>query len=195
MSTKKRMSFLTYWPADYVSRVKKAGDVGSSLEVVFGGGHTSFPAPSTYGAAPGDLIYPVTVIKKVLHIIARLEIAEIMPIRKYAKEVLKLPKRLHELHLFELEEQLLEERPELGHRMPHHCISEAVIGNGSYISYDCQVPAKIVTKLRLENRKGEQRPISHVENGEIKRSIGLQQHCYRLSANSSKLFADLVGNA
>lgn len=185
-------SFITYWPSSYISQLKKSGDIGASLEVIFGGGHNSFPAPATYGASPGDLIYVITVARKTLHILACLEVTQIISIAEYTRDVLKLPKRLHQLHLFDLTQELLDERPELGHRIPHHCVNEAVTGKGTPITLDCTVPPQVLGKLRLENRKGERRPISHVENGELMRSIGLQQHVYRLSPDSAKRFSNLV---
>lgn len=152
-------SFTTYWPSEYTAFVKKTGDAGSALEVVFGGTHMSYPAPSRYGVSDGDVIYPVTVIKKTLHVIARLQVTSILPIQQYSTDVLKLPKELRELHLFDLNEQLSKTHPTLGHRIPHHCVYEAVIGKGTRISFDCVVPPEMLDAIRLVNRKGEVDPV------------------------------------
>jgi hypothetical protein len=189
------ISFNTYWPADYVSRIRKAGDIGSPLKVVFGGGDTAFRAPSIYGAKAGDVLFPVTVLKKSIHVIGRLEISEIIPIENYIKDVLKLPKELCSLPLFDLTQQLLIERPALGHRAPHDYVYEAAIGYGSRISMSCIVPPESLDTLRLVNQKGEARAVSYISNGQIHKAIGLQGHCYRLCDRSAALFSRLVEEA
>jgi hypothetical protein len=186
------VSFTTYWPSTYVSLVKNAGDAGSALQVVFGGTHVSYPAPSRYGASKGDVIYPVTVIRKVLHVIARLEITEIISIEQYSKDVLRLPRQLCKLDLFDLSEKLFKTHPELGHRIPHDCVYEAVIGNGTPISFNSIVPPEMLNEIRLATRKGEERPVCFVVDGKIQKPLGLLHHCYRLSTQTEKLFSNLV---
>lgn len=185
-------AFTTYWPLDYVSRIRKAGDVGAPLKVVFGGGHSSFPAPSFYGAKQGDVLFPISVTKKTLHIIGQLKIESIIPIEQYLKDVLQLPEQLCSLSLFDLTQQLATERPELGHRAPHDCIYEAAIGDGSSISITCVVPPLLLDSLRLVNRKGESRCIPYVSDGQVHRSFGLQGHCYRLCDSTAALFSRLL---
>ena len=175
-----------------MSRIRKAGDVGSPLKVVFGGGHSSFPAPSFYGAQAGDVLFPVSVTRKTLHIIGRLEIESIIPIEQYLKDVLQLPEQLCRLNLFDLTQQLASDRPELGHRAPHDCIYEAAIGDGSPISVTCVVPPVLLDTVRLVNRKGESRSIPYVSDGQIHKSFGLQAHCYRLCDSTAALFSRLL---
>lgn len=188
-------AFTTYWPMDYVSRIKKAGDVGSPLKVVFGGGHSSFPAPTIYGAKAGDVLFPVSVTRKTLRIIGKLEIESIIPIERYLKDVLQLPEQLCRLNLFDLTQQLETKQPELGHRAPHDCIYEAAMGNGSPISITCVVPPVLIDTVRLVNRKGESRSIPYVSDGLVHKSFGLQGHCYRLCDNTAALFSRLLVEA
>lgn len=185
-------SFTTYWPSEYTAFVKKAGDAGSALEVVFGGTHMSYPAPSRYGVSKGDVIYPVTVIKKALHVIARFQVTAILPIQQYSADVLKLPKELYELNLFDLTQLLPKTHPTLGHRGPHHCVDEAVMGEGTPISFDCVVPPEMLDAIRLVNSKGEERPVSFVVDGKLQKPLAFLHHCYRLSTLTEGLFADLV---
>ena len=188
-------AFTTYWPMHYVSRIEKAGDVGLPLKVVFGGGHSSFPAPSIYSAKTGDVLFPVSVTRKTLHIIGKLEIESIIPLEQYLKEVLQLPEQLCRLDLFDLTQHLETEQPELGHRAPHDCIYEAVMGNGSPISVTCVVPPDLLDTVRLVNRKGESRSIPHASDGQIHKSFGLQSHCYRLDESTAALFSRLLVEA
>lgn len=186
------VSFTTYWPSEYTAFIKKAGDAGSALEVVFGGTHVSYPAPSRYGVSTGDVIYPVTVIRKTLHVIARLQVTAILPIQQYSAEVLKLPKELCELDLFDLTEQLSKTHPTLGHRSPHHCVYEAVMGQGTPISFDCIVPSEMLDAIRLVNSKGEERPPCFVVDGKLQKPLAFLHHCYRLTTQTEELFANLV---
>lgn len=66
--------FITYWPKDYVKNLKKAGDTGE-LSVIFGSHHTKMPSISSIKV--GDVIYPVTLAKGTLCVMARLPVEHI----------------------------------------------------------------------------------------------------------------------
>lgn len=66
--------FITYWPKEYVKNLKKAGDTGE-LSVIFGSHHTKMPSISSVKV--GDVIYPVTLAKGTLCIMAKMPVEHI----------------------------------------------------------------------------------------------------------------------
>ena len=59
--------YIIYWPQDWVQELKKAGDKGP-IKVVLG----SIPSrmPSIVSVKVGDVVFPVTLIKKKLYVMA-----------------------------------------------------------------------------------------------------------------------------
>ena len=55
--------YIVYWPQDRVKELQKAGDTGP-VKVVLGSVHARMP--SIASVKVGDVIFPVTVIKKQL---------------------------------------------------------------------------------------------------------------------------------
>ena len=63
--------YIVYWPQDWVQELKKAGDQGP-IKVVLGSIHSRMP--TIVSVKVGDVIYPVTLIKKKLYVMARLPV-------------------------------------------------------------------------------------------------------------------------
>ena len=63
--------YIVYWPQDWVQELKKAGDQGP-IQVVLGSIHSRMP--TIVSVKVGDVIYPVTLIKKKLCVMARLPV-------------------------------------------------------------------------------------------------------------------------
>lgn len=68
----KNMAYYTvYWPQDRIEELKKAGDTGP-IKVVYGSIHSRMPAISSINE--GDVVFPITLIKKKLYVMARLPV-------------------------------------------------------------------------------------------------------------------------
>lgn len=63
--------YIVYWPQDIVNNLKKAGDKGP-IKVVYGSIHSRMP--SIASVKEGDIVYPVTLIKKQFYVMARLPV-------------------------------------------------------------------------------------------------------------------------
>lgn len=66
--------YIVYWPGEQVRKLRKAGDTGP-IRVVLGSIHTKMPAVKS--VKPGDVIYPVTLEKGVLQVLARLPVEKV----------------------------------------------------------------------------------------------------------------------
>ena len=64
-------AYMTYWPGEQLRALKKAGDTGP-IRVVLGSIHSKMP--SVNSVKVGDIIYPVSVIKGGLCVLARLPV-------------------------------------------------------------------------------------------------------------------------
>ena len=63
--------YIVYWPQDRVQELKQAGDMGPIKEV-FGSIHSRMP--TIVSIKVGDVVFPVTLIKKKLYVMARLPV-------------------------------------------------------------------------------------------------------------------------
>lgn len=63
--------YIVYWPQDRVDELKKAGDAGP-IKVVFGSIHSRMPTIASIRV--GDVVFPVTLMKKKLYALARLPV-------------------------------------------------------------------------------------------------------------------------
>lgn len=72
--------YMTYWPGEQLKALKKAGDTGP-IKVMYGSIHSKMP--SIESVKEGDILYPVTVIKGNLHVIARLPVEKKEPAFDY----------------------------------------------------------------------------------------------------------------
>ena len=62
---------MVYWPQDWVSELNKAGDTGP-VKVVYGSIHSRMPTISSIQV--GDVVFPVSLIKKKLYVMARMPV-------------------------------------------------------------------------------------------------------------------------
>jgi hypothetical protein len=185
-------SYTVFWTNDYCRGLRKVGDVGKDLRVVFGGSHQSQPSLTKFGVRAGDWVYPIRVERGRLYIVAGMQVQRFVTVQQYLSEFLKLPDSYSALHTFQVEEQLGKEHPEWGHLLPWGCLVEVALGErGAPIRFDRAVPTEVVQELRFTSRRGE-RPIKHLDAGLIKSSMGLQGGVYRLSTASALTFARLL---
>lgn len=185
-------AYTVLWTNDYCRGLRRAGDVGKPLRVLFGGSHLSQPSLTSYGVRPGDWVYPIRVDKGRLYVVAGMQVQRILSVEEYLAGFLNLPGSITALPLFELEPRLRKEYPSWGHLLPWGCLTEVAIGlEGASIQLDRAVPVEVVERLRFVSRRGE-RPIRHLEDGLIKSTLSLQGGTYRLSDPSARDFAALL---
>jgi hypothetical protein len=187
-------SFTVLWTESRCRWLGAAGEFGKPIEVIFGGPHQSAPSLTRFKVAPGDDVYVLRVRHQVMYILARLRVSAILPIEDYLRDRLGLPQTLLSLPHWDLEEKLWTERPELGHRLPSGCISEAAIGNGSPMRLDCDVPSEVLEQIRFRSQRGE-RALKQVKDGKLMNTAGIACGVYRLAAESAADFAALVDQA
>ena len=180
-------AFTLLWANDYCKRLKKAGDEGRELRVLFGGSHQSQPSLTKYGVGPGDYVYPIRVQRGALFVISRLCVERFVSVGQYLAQTLAPPEEYRRLHVWELSDRLWADHPELGHLIPWGCLVEVALGSEGFpMRFDRAVPPEIVQELRYISTRGE-RAIKHLDGGLIKSCVSLQGGVYRLSNASAAL--------
>lgn len=185
-------SYTVMWTNERCKWLEDQGESGKPLQVLFGGEHQSLPQFTRFGVKPGDFVYPVRVKKGILYIVARMKVKEFISIEDYVANHLSLPPKYRKLDLWDLEDELLEKRPDLGHLLPYDCIEEVAIGEeGAPIRFDREVPGKMLERIRYRSKRGE-RKIKFVKDGKLLRAMSIQGGVYRLSPKSAKMVAELL---
>src|ERR1044071_3952735 len=189
-------SFVTLWTLDRCRWLQSVSDSGP-IEGVFGGPHTSLPALNS--VIVGDTIYPVTVKKGNLHVLARLPIDELVDPDNYVETRLNLARPHRAARLGTYQEmwdisyhELRRSHPEIGHRFPTTCCDVAAVGrSGSEIRFDRVLPEQCLPRIMLGPRPGKELPLKGVEEGRLKNNFSLQGHVRRLSQESAVMFEGL----
>jgi hypothetical protein len=146
------------------------------LPVLFGGPHLSEPSFRRAGVRVGDVIYPIAVSNRRVHVVGRVQVREMVLLGQEDGPTLI--------------EQRFPEYREWKFLAPT-CTEEVVIGmNGTAPRLDLEIPRDVLDRLRFRSLRGE-RKLKHLKDGELTSSIGLQG-IYRLSAESAADFAELV---
>lgn len=183
--------YIVYWPQDIVNNLKKAGDEGP-IKVVYGSIHSRMPSISS--VKEGDIVYPVTLIKKQFYVMARLpvehkEIAFDYLMRELGKDHgALLPDGVaieysssfywtsgcksynsrgavpEGLRIFTLDEQV--EKPHQEHQVPFNCCSKyAAWGTKGSSICPRLVPDELIPTMMF-GPKGKERPLT-MKNGSI----------------------------
>jgi len=185
-------SFLVHWAKPRLELLKKRGEVGTALTMMYGSPHGSAPSLKRYGVSVGDALYIVGVAAGRLSLVTRAEVASLISADEYFRAHLKLPATLLKLHLWSLEERLGEERPELGHRLPFGCVDEAALfSSATPVILDRFIPTHVVGALRFRTKKGEERALP-LEDGLLKKLVALQGHLHRLTPETAPLLDRLL---
>ncbi|MFE0604106.1 hypothetical protein ACFW2T_19650 [Streptomyces sp. NPDC058892] len=143
--------------------------------MLFGGPHQSLPSFQRAGVQPGDLIYPVRVLRTRLHVLGAMEVSRIIPYEDAGVV-------LHDDDYA----KLLDWRP-----LKAGCVTEVVTGPpGSLLSFGTAVPPDLLERLTYSSRRGE-RTLKYVEEGRLIRSVSLQG-IYRLAPASAAELRRLI---
>ncbi len=167
-------SYTVFWTMD---RWLGALAVGHKpLPVLFGGPHLSEPSFRRAGVRVGDLIYPVSVMNRQVYVIGRMRVREILLIGQEDGSTL-IDLRFPQFKAWKV--------------LAPTCTEEVVIGGeGTTVRDDLALPTDVLMRLSFRSQRGE-RPLKHVRDGELTRSVGLHG-IYRLSRQSADDLESLV---
>ena len=187
-------SYLLLWPQRRIDQLKKNGEVGQPLEVLYGSPHSSAPSLRRYGIESGDHVYVVGLRAGVVYVVARIEVEKVISTDEYFRDYLRLPARDLKLHLWDMEEKLARDRPQLGHRLPFGCVDEAAVAaSSSPVTLDAPIPVDVLAALRFRTKRGEERSLP-LEQGLLRKLPALQGHFHRLTPETVPLLEGLVGS-
>src|SRR5690606_40195426 len=146
------------------------------LSVLFGGPHLSEPSFRRAGVKVGDLIYPVAVANRRVHVVARMQVKEMLLLGQEDGPTL-IEQRFPEYRAWKF--------------LAPTCTDEVIVGtNGTPSRVDLEIPREMLDRLRFRSQRGE-RGLKHLKDGELASSSGLQG-IYRLSPSSAADLAHLV---
>ncbi|HEX6870588.1 MAG TPA: hypothetical protein VF163_05770 [Micromonosporaceae bacterium] len=167
-------SYTVFWTMD---RWLAAVAVGHKpLPVLFGGPHLSEPSFRRAGVRVGDLIYPVAVSNRRVHLVARMRVREMILLGQEDGPTL-IEERFPQYRAWKF--------------LAPTCTEEVVVGmEGTAPRADLELPPDMLSRLMFRSQKGE-RPLKHLKNGELTSSIGLQG-IYRLAPASATDLAELI---
>jgi hypothetical protein len=167
-------SYTVFWTID---RWLGALSVGHKpLPVLFGGPHLSEPSFRRAGVRVGDLLYPVAVSNRQVHVIARMRVREMILLGQEDGPTL-IDQRFPQYKAWKI--------------LAPTCTEEVIIGmEGTPLRADLAIPPETLTKLTFRSQRGE-RPLRHVRDGELTRAVGLAG-IYRLSPSSALDLAALI---
>jgi len=185
-------SFVLNWSQKKLDLLKKDGEVGTSLTMMYGSPHSSAPSLRKYGVGPGDFIYIVGLKAGLLSLVMRAQVETVISADEYFRDHLKLPERLTKMHLWDMSDRLWKEQRELGHRLPFGCVDEAALfSSATPVTLDRTIPTEVTAALRFRTKKGEERKLPLV-GGLLKKLSALQAHIHRLTPETAPLLDALV---
>jgi len=169
-------AYTVYWNTD---RWLGALSVGHRpLPVLFGGPHLSEPSFRRAGVKVGDLIYPVAVANRRVHVVARMQVREMLLLGQEDGPTL-IDLRFPEYRAWKF--------------LAPTCTDEVIIGiNGTPPRVDLEVPREMLDRLRFRSQRGE-RGLKHLKDGELASTSGLLG-IYRLTPESAADFDELISS-
>jgi hypothetical protein len=167
-------SYTVFWTID---RWLGALAIGHKpLPVLFGGPHLSEPSFRRAGVKVGDLLYPVAVSNRQVHVVARMRVREMLLIAQEDGPTL-IDQRFPQFKAWKI--------------LAPTCTEEVVVGaEGTTLRADVVVPPEVLERLTFRSQRGE-RVLRYVRDGELTRSVGLAG-IYRLSPASAADLASLI---
>lgn len=181
--------YITYWPQDQIKVLQKEKDNGP-IEVVFGSVHTKMP--SIVRVKVGDCIYPVTIIKGILYVVARLPVERIEAAYDYL--VRELGNRCGALVPEGMDKDAYWDTPLLPHKyhqQPFNCCSQhAATGTqGSTIELR-PIDNDLVTEMLFGPSKSKERPLKLDKEGNPS-FLSVSSVVRKMSDDTQKIFDSL----
>ena len=161
--------YTVYWAKDTLVQARRLGMIGMPLTLVFGGHHYSHPDPVRSGLVAGDVLYPVTVCARRLHVLSSLAVEEVHPI-------------LDDDHAYRFADE--RDLPVLG-----GCLVSAMLGRGTPLTSGEEVPEQIATALAFQSRRAkEPAPVKGVLPDGTWRHVNGIHGVHRLAPDSAEAF-------
>jgi hypothetical protein len=175
--------------------LRKAGDEGKPLQVLFGGVHQSAPSLKRAGVGRGDILFPVSVHKGALYVLAGVVMGDFIELAEYAVNHLGLDSSsITGLYEYQIQELIQKQCGRLGHRLPYGCdIEVALVDRSTPLKFDRAVAPEQLSEISFCPRKGAPVGLKYIKDGKLTSALSLHGNVRRLCAASAKLFADLVG--
>lgn len=181
--------FITYWPKDQISKIKKDIDQ-EPIKVIFGSAHSKMP--SIKSAKVGDILYPVTLMDNVFYVVARLpietiEIAYDYLVRELGNQCGSLvPEGIDRNDFY-----TTPFKPHACHQRPFNCCSEtaAQSEHGSTIELR-PVPKDMIPELRFGPTKSKQIPLRLDKSGNLS-VVSLSGNVRKMSEETQVIFESL----
>lgn len=195
-------AYTVFWTRERCNALRKQGDVGKPLSLLFGGPHTSEPSFVRATVRPGDHVYPITVYKGTLFVLGRVSVRRLLTLEAFVDarpdlfaEHLREPPAWtqqasagltpHYVQALEAFERLRLAMPELRYLAPT-CTEEAVeCEYGLPIRLDCAVPSDLLERLRYRSLRRERDLSKYIRDGRLTSILGLQG-IYRLAEPSAR---------
>lgn len=184
--------YIVYWPQDRVNELQKAGDEGP-IKVVFGSIHSRMPTIASIKT--GDVVFPVTLMKKKLYVLARLPVTHREPAIDYCMRELGRPcgalRRENDGYpQFQYSDSHTPVLPHLEHQGPFNCCSQwAVWGeDGSSIKMR-PLPDDLIPVLRFGYPKSKEKALRLDKNGNVL-SVSLAA-TRRMSEETAEIFEEI----
>ena len=189
-------SFSVLWTKERCQEIRKAGEEGKPLTVLFGGEHQSCPSLARAGIKRGDVVFPLLVRDGTLHTIAAAVVDRFISLDSYLVEHLSLNRtELEGVPDYRLNE-VLKRFGIAGHRVPYGCgIEVLLVERSTPMRFDITVPPEDLERVSFRPRKGPVMGLRHVEAGKLKSSLSLQGNIRRLTEETARMFLGLVGAA
>ena len=189
-------AFTVLWTKEHCQEIRKAGEEGKPLTVLFGGNHQSCPSLARAGLRRGDFVFPLLVREGILHIVAGTVVNEFISLDSYLVEHLLLNRaELEGVPDYRLKE-VLQRFGIAGHRVPYGCgIEVLLVEHSTPIRFDVVVPAENLESSIFRPRKAPPMALRHVKDGKLKSSLSLQGNIRRLSEETAVMLSKLVGLA
>jgi len=167
-------AYTVFWTID---RWLGAVAVGHKpLPVLFGGPHLSEPSFRRAGVRVGDVIFPVAVANRRVHVVARMRVREMILLGQEDGPTL-IDQRFPQFRSWRF--------------LAPTCTEEVVIGmDGTAPRADLELPVDVLDRLTFRSQRGERR-LKQVKDGELTSSIGLQG-IYRLDPASADDLSELI---
>lgn len=187
--------YVVLWAEKRLAWLRKLGGLGGPFEVLYGSPHGSAPSLVRYGIGHGDRLFVVSLARGAVWVEARFVVDRIVPAEVYLRDHLRLGEDDLRLHLWDLEEKLARERPDLGHRLPFGCVDEAALPReATQLGLHLEIPSVTIEAIRFQPKRGEAYGLPLVE-GKLKKSSALQGHFYRLTPEALVRLDALVDRA
>lgn len=187
-------AFTVLWTKEHCQEIRKAGEEGQALTVLFGGEHQSCPSLVRAGISARDVVFPLMVKSGELHIITAAVAGSFISLHSYLTKHLMIPSAQIEGVFDHSLREILTPMGVTGHRLPYGCgIEVLLVERSTPLRFDLVVSPERLEIIRFCPRKGLPMELRHVRDGRLTSSLSLQGNVRRLCPETAAMFSELAG--